>query len=73
MELILKKFINISVSTVWQIRETLEAFNTVKSSLLGIREDYIHHTRVTNPHLIVSICVAECSRLHLISTAQSDR
>lgn len=38
MELTLKKFINILVSTFWQIRETLEAFNTVKSSLLANRK-----------------------------------
>lgn len=38
---------NISMPTVWRIRKTLEAFNTVKSSALGNREVYICHTRLT--------------------------
>lgn len=51
-ELTLKKFIKNSVSGERQTRETLEASNTVKTSLLGNRKVYTCHNRVTNLELL---------------------
>lgn len=51
-ELTVKKFIKNSVSGERQTRETLEASNTVKTSLLGNRKVYTCHNRVTNLELL---------------------